>query len=170
MAQPPTTTTSVTTAPSQPPVTTQAGSSILSPDDVTMASLTQQLETMNATFEQFRNRQGLPPQNPGSLPTFSRLNGAGPRPHFLKSNKFSNLPGENFLAWRAQFQIIAEYNRWSQDEAKAVAFAHMTGLALESIMDINIKDPLQSLTQLLDAYQNRFLPRSESQMLRTQFN
>ena len=161
-----------TTPAGQPQIqTTPAGQSERSLADVTMASLSQQIDTINATLEAVRTQRGLPTTAPGSLPEISRLNGAERyRPHILKPNKFSHTQGENFLAWRAQFQAIAVYNRWSDDEAKTVALAHMVGLALEAIIDINAKNPLESLESFLDQYQNRFLPKSESQVLRTQFN
>ena len=143
------------------------------PLDVTMASLTQQFENIQATFDLVRSQQGLPATDRSNGPMTSRTSRGGgnmTKPHILKPNKFANLPGENFLAWRSQFQIVADYNQWTQEEAKAVAFAHMTGLALESVLDVDLKDETKNLNQLMDEYQNRFLPRSESQMLRTQFN
>ena len=33
------------------------------------------------------------------------------KPHNTKIQYFANLPGENFLAWRSQFQVIADYHR-----------------------------------------------------------
>ena len=170
MAQPPNTTSGNTPTNDQVR-TTPAGPTERTLTDVTMASLSQQIDTINATLEAVRTQQGLPTTAPGSLPEISRPNGGERyRPHVLKPNKFSNTSGENFLAWRAQFQAIAAYNRWSDDEAKTVALAHMVGLGLEAIIDINVKDPMESLESLLDRYQNRFLPKSESQVLRTQFN
>ena len=91
-----------------------------------------------------------------------------PRPHNTKVQYFSNLPGENFLAWRSQFQVIADYHRWSDDEAKQLMYAYMKGTALESVMDIPITGP-ESAKETLDEYQKRFLPESDSQLLRAQF-
>ena len=105
------------------------------------------------------------------LPTMSSRNGVDrPKTQMAKPKYYSDLPGENFLAWRSQFQVIAEYNRWSQDEGKAMAFAYMSGQALESVMDIKLNDPLESVKDVLDKYQARFLPESRSQMLRAQFD
>ena len=78
---------------------------------------------------------------------------------------FANLPGENFLAWRSQFQVITNYPRWSDEEAKQLAYAYMKGTALESVMDICLTGP-ETIGQVLDEYQNHFLPESESQLLR----
>ena len=96
------------------------------PTDVTMASVTQQMEALQATFDLLMSQQGTPLTDANRLPEISRPNGTERlRSHMMKPKNFANLPGENFLAWRAQFQVIATYNRWSQDEAKAMAFAHM---------------------------------------------
>ena len=32
-----------------------------------------------------------------------------------------------FLAWRSQFQVITDYHRWSDDEAKQLMYAYMKG-------------------------------------------
>ena len=87
------------------------------------------------------------------------------RPHNAKIIHFSNLPGENFLAWRSQFQVITNYHRWTDEEAKQLAYAYMKGTALESLMDVCLTGP-ETIGEILDEYQNRFLPESDSQLLR----
>ena len=67
--------------------------------------------------------------------------GSSSRPHNTKIQYFANLLGENFLAWRSQFQVIAKYHRWSDDEAKQLVYAYMKGTALESVMDISLTGP-----------------------------
>ena len=64
--------------------------------------------------------------------------------------------------------MIADYHRWSDEEAKQLVYAYMKGTALESIMDIRLTGP-ETVGQVLDEYQNRFLPESDSQLLRAQF-
>ena len=90
------------------------------------------------------------------------------RPHNTKIQYFSNLPGENFLAWRSQFQVITDYHRWTDAEAKQLVYAYMKGTALESVMDITLTGR-ETVGQVLDEYQNRLLPESDSQLLRAQF-
>ena len=51
-----------------------------------------------------------------------------------------------------------------------MAFAYMSGTALETVLDISITKPLEVLSDLLNHYQDRFLPSSRSQVLRAQFN
>ena len=90
------------------------------------------------------------------------------RPHNTKVQYFANLPGENFLAWRSQFQVIATYHRWSDDEAKQLVYAYMKGTALESVMEICLTGP-ETIEQVLDAYQDSFLPECDSPLMRAQF-
>ena len=126
--------------------------------------------TMRAELNALQSRDGI--QNlsldeRGRERTYRPFQGA-PRPHNTKVQYFSNLSGENFLAWRSQFQVIADYHRWSDEEAKQLMYAYMKGTALESIMDIPITG-LETATETLDQYQRRFLPESDSQLLRAQF-
>ena len=72
------------------------------------------------------------------------------------------------MDWRSQFQVIASYHRWSDDEAKQLVYAYMKGTALESVMDIGLTGP-ETIEQVLDAYPDRFFPECDSQMLRAQF-
>ena len=90
-----------------------------------------------------------------------------PWPHNTKVQYFSNLPGENFLAWRSQFQVIADYHWWTNEESKQLMYAYMKGTALESVMDIPLTGP-ETSKDTLDEYQRRFLLESDSQLLRAQ--
>ena len=47
-------------------------------------------------------------------------------------------------------------------------YAYMKGTALESVMDIPLTGP-ETVNETLDEYQRRFLPESDSQLLRAQF-
>ena len=145
------------------------------PTDVTMESLANGMQTLSTGMQAIRaeltalqSREGI--QNlsldeRGRDRTYQPLHRA-PRPHHTKVQYFWNLPGENFLAWRSQFQIIADYHPWSDDESKQLMYAYMKGTALESVMD-----SLLSLTgeetakETLDKYQCQFLPESDSQLL-----
>ena len=44
----------------------------------------------------------------------------------------------------------------------------MKGTSLESVMDVCLTGP-ETIGEILDEYQNRFLPESDSQLLRAQF-
>ena len=87
------------------------------------------------------------------------------RATFAKVQLFANATGDNFLSWRAQFQVITQMNGWTDAEAKMIAFSLMKGIALKSIMYIDTVDPKQTLKGLLHLFRKRFLPRTCSQML-----
>ena len=126
--------------------------------------------TMRAELTTLQSREGIQSlslDKGGRERTYRPFQGA-PRPHNTKVHYFSNLPGENFLAWRSQFQVIADYHRWTDEEAKQLMYAYMKGTALESVMDIPITG-LEIAKETLDEYQRRFLPESDSQLLRAQF-
>ena len=72
------------------------------------------------------------------------------------------------MAYQSQFQVIADYHRWTDAEAKQLVYAYMKGTALESVMDITLTR-WETVGQVLDEYQNQFLPESDSQLLRAQF-
>ena len=89
--------------------------------DVTMESLVSEIQTLRAELTALQSRD-LSLDDRGRerpLPQQSR-------PHNTKIIHFANLPGENFLAWRSQFQVIATYHRWTDEEAK---HSYMRGLA-----------------------------------------
>ena len=54
------------------------------------------------------------------------------------------------------------------EEANQLVYAYMKGTALEAIMNNRLTGP-ETVGQELDEYQNRFLPESNSQLLRAQF-
>ena len=135
--------------------------------DVTMASLISEVQALKAELTMLQANESLHLDERGRE-RHPLTSGAPSRPHNTKIQYFANLPGENFLAWRSQFQVIASYHRWSDDEAKQLVYAYMKGTALESVMDISLTGP-ETIGQVLDAYQDRFLPECDSQLLRAQF-
>ena len=115
--------------------------------------------------DQLSNRLGNLSLDETGAPTHRQ-----PKTTAAKVQYFSNSPGENFLSWRAQFQVIATLNRWTNSEAKSMAFAYMRGHALDTVLDISITEEHQTLADVLEKYQLRFLHSSRSQMLRAQFH
>ena len=63
--------------------------------------------------------------------------------------------GEDFRAWRSQFETLQEHERWSDHTARRYTSACMRGTAHDAIIDIPLTGP-SSFTQLLDAYEERF--------------
>ena len=138
--------------------------------DVTMESLMSKIRNLKSELTALQAQEGF---HNLSLDDKGRERSHHPhpsssRPHNAKIQHFANLPGKNFLAWRSQFQVIADYHRWPDEEAKQLVYAYMKGTALESIMNIRLTGP-ETIGQVLDEYQNRFLPESDLQLLRAQF-
>ena len=139
--------------------------------DVTMESLMSEIRNLKAELTAIQAHEGL--QNL-SLDERDSVRGTRPNltamssPHNAKIQYFGNLPGENFLAWRSQFQVIAKFNRWNDEEAKSMVFTYIKDTALESIMDVALTGT-ETITEILDKYQDRFLPECRSQLLRAQF-
>ena len=135
-----------------------------------MESLMSEIQTLKSELTALQTQEGfhnLSLDDRGRERSY-HSHSSSSRPHNAKIMHFANLLGENFLAWRSQFQVIADYHWWSDEEAKQLAYAYMKGTALESIMDIRLRGP-ETIGQVLDEYQNRFLPQSDSQLLRAQF-
>ena len=63
--------------------------------------------------------------------------------------------GEDFDAWRVQFEALHERQQWPDNLAKQFAFSYMRNSATEAVMDISYHGP-ESLTQLLNAYETSF--------------
>ena len=64
-------------------------------------------------------------------------------------------PGEDFRAWRAQFEALQEHERWSDRTARRYANACMRGAAHDAVRDITLAGP-RSCSMMLDAYEERF--------------
>ena len=134
--------------------------------DVTMESLVMEIQNLKAELTALQAQEGfhnLSLDDRGRERSYHHQPLS--RPHNTKIQYFANLPGENFLAWRSQFQVIADYHRWTETEAKQLVYAYMKGTSLESVMDIRLMGP-EAVEQVLDEYQKRFLPESDSQLLR----
>ena len=90
------------------------------------------------------------------------------RPHNAKIRYFGNLTGKNFLAWCSQFQVIAKFIRWSDEEAKSMVYEYMKDTTLESAMDVDLTAP-ETVKEVMNEYQDQFLPECQSQLSRAQF-
>ena len=64
-------------------------------------------------------------------------------------------PGEDFGAWRAQFEALQEHERWSDRTARRYANACMRDAAHDAVWDITLTGP-SSCSMMLDAYEERF--------------
>ena len=64
-------------------------------------------------------------------------------------------PGEDFRAWRAQFEALKEHERWPDHIARQYACACMRDTAHDAVRDITLTGP-RDLNQMLIAYEDRF--------------
>ena len=84
--------------------------------DVTMESLVAEIRSLKAEISELQAQdrlQNLSLDERGRERAHHYLPPA--KPHNTKIQYFANLPGENFLAWRSQFQVIADCHRWSDE-------------------------------------------------------
>ena len=63
--------------------------------------------------------------------------------------------GENFRAWRAQFDALHAHERWPDRTARRYANACMRDSAHDAVRDITLAGP-RSCAEMLDAYEERF--------------
>ena len=64
-------------------------------------------------------------------------------------------PGEDFRAWRAQFEALQEHERWPDRVARRYASRCMQGTAHDAVRDITLAGP-RHITQMLNTYEERF--------------
>ena len=72
-----------------------------------------------------------------------------PYPAGIRS--FDYFPGDDFRAWRHQFEALAERSQWTNAVAKQYAFAYMRDWATQVVMDIPLYGS-ETMKQMLDAY------------------
>ena len=63
--------------------------------------------------------------------------------------------GEDFRAWRAQFDALHEHERWPDRTARRYANACMQDSAHDAVRDITLAGP-RTCAEMLDAYEERF--------------
>ena len=63
--------------------------------------------------------------------------------------------GEDFRAWRAQFDALHEHERWPDRTARRYANACMRDSAHDAVRDITLAGP-RSCSEMLDTYEERF--------------
>ena len=87
--------------------------------DITMESLMSEIRTLKSELTAIQAQEGFHNLflDDCGRERSHRSHSSSSRPHNAKIMHFSNLPGENFLAWRSQFKVIADYHRWSDKEA-----------------------------------------------------
>ena len=84
------------------------------------------------------------------MPTVNRH-----RSHVVSGGAAFYYPGEDFRAWRAQFEALQEHEQWSDPIARQYACECMRDTAHDAVRDIMLADP-GSLPQMLNAFEDRF--------------
>ena len=88
---------------------------------------------------------------------------------------FESADGVEWLTWRRTFEVAAQINGWDDLRQRREVRASMKGVAERAVSDI-LHEPAVlpghvglTIGQLLDAYQERFLPAAESDLCRVSF-
>lgn len=92
-----------------------------------------------------------------------------PTPPGQKVSKFSSLDGAEWRVWRRNFEIVAVINGWNNLRQRQQARVAMEGDASEAVSDIDHAAANLTCAQLLDLYQARFLPATETALARVRF-
>jgi hypothetical protein len=89
----------------------------------------------------------------------------------MKKPEFASGDAVGWMEWRQRFLICVVVNNWDDLRARRECFSAMSGKAHSYVQDIDRGEvaPVQPVGQLLDLYEQRFLPRSAGEMARGQF-
>ncbi len=94
------------------------------------------------------------------------------RPSSKKVEPFSSGDGVEWVTWRSNFELTARINQWGDRRQRREIGASMTGAAKQFVADIAIGDEVPAgeavaaAEELLDAYQDRFLPEAATDAAR----
>ena len=90
-----------------------------------------------------------------------------------KVEKLSSTEPADWRTWRRSFEVAVRINGWNHQRARRTAQCSMTGAAAIYVEDIPINDEIVApavdcadYQQLLDLYQDRFMPRAAVDHLR----
>lgn len=88
----------------------------------------------------------------------------------LSSNlKFGGTEREDWLSFRRQFSFAVLLANYNDAQAKAGLFLCMTGPAQLTVQDEDHMDPGRDINQLLDIYEEKFMPPAASAMAMNKF-
>ena len=90
-----------------------------------------------------------------------------PLPHFSEAQGSYYYLSNDFRSWRARFENLVNQHQLTDLVAKQFAFVCMRDLATQAVMDIPLYGP-ETLSQMLNAYQDRFCLIQDLERLRTQ--
>jgi hypothetical protein len=96
----------------------------------------------------------------------AQLLAALPRQH-KKVDTFATADSIEWPTWRTHFEEVAIINGWGDERCRREIKASMKGIAARTTAEITIAG--KTMEQLLDAYQNKFVPPAAGQLARLTF-
>jgi len=87
--------------------------------------------------------------------------------------EFGSTSPKDWVAWKDNFKIISKLNKWNDERARAELGSSMIGDAKTFVQHIPLDidgDNTKSIKELLQAYEDTFLPLAEEDMNRSNFN
>lgn len=142
--------------------------------DEAMAAVFQmqeQVAALNALVQQLQQQQHQQPQHPGhgAAPAFGAPAApAAPRPIFMKPDPFTGEGKPDWVAWRFYFESLVDLNQWDDLTARRALPVAMRGAAADAVKHVLPHD-FDNLGAMLHSYQDRFLPQSNSELSRCEF-
>ena len=92
-----------------------------------------------------------------------------PRPGILKPDTFGQKDHESWPNFRRRFEHCARFNMWNEDQQKLALVNAMIGKAADAIQDLKVEQ-FHTAADLLNAYEKRFMPAAQSDIVRIQFD
>ena len=91
------------------------------------------------------------------------------RPGILKPDKFGHGDNESWPNFRRRFEHCALFNGWNTQQQKLALVSAMADKAADVVQDLQVKD-FFNIGNMLDAYEARFMPAAQSDIVRIQFD
>ena len=92
-----------------------------------------------------------------------------PRPGILKPDTFGHKEQESWPNFRRRFEHCARFNGWDSEQQKLALVSAMVGKAADAVGDLKVENFLDC-QQMLEAFEKRFMPASQSDIVRIQFD
>ena len=88
----------------------------------------------------------------------------------VRFNTFSNEPDEDFLVFKQHLKTVVKLNGYDDEQSRLALAAAMKGKAAAAVLDINVLEENSTFENILESYEDRFLPTACSQMARMKFD
>lgn len=88
----------------------------------------------------------------------------------VRFSTFSNEPDEDFLVFKQHLKTVVRLNDYNDEQSRLALAAAMKGKAAAAVLDIDVLEPQATFEEILESYEDRFLPIASSQMARMRFD